>query len=320
MTLVLFDQRNTDFGIVSVFLFRKRYYKGSAMDMGAQRIAIDGGGTKCRLAFVSGAVRHDVQVGSANVSSDLPGALSELSRGLDQLAQKIGMDQRAMTQIPAYVGLAGVTGPDLAGHVAKALPFSDLLVQDDRPAAVRGALGLADGAVIHCGTGSFFAVQRKRQIRLAGGWGSVLGDEASAMWLGRKALGMTLSVADAVSAESSLTRQLLDQFGATSEIVLFAATATPADFGRVAPMVTAAASNDDITANALMQQGADHVAEQIIALGWQEQMLVMLTGGVAPSYADWLPAKMQRELAQPLGAPIDGALSLALDVAKERVA
>ncbi|MYK32530.1 MAG: ATPase, partial [Boseongicola sp. SB0670_bin_30] len=122
-------------------------------------IAIDGGGTQCRLALNDGKSIVAVETGSANVSTDFDGALNEISSGLGSLAERAGLKLESLSRIPAFVGLAGMTGEAVSERLRTALPFTHVRIEDDRAAALRGALGRADGAIAHCGTGSFFAAQ-----------------------------------------------------------------------------------------------------------------------------------------------------------------
>lgn len=282
-----------------------------------QTIAIDGGGTRCRVACMTGERRHIVEMGSANVSTDLDGGVVEILRGLEKLAAELNIDMSEFESVPAYVGLAGASWPDIVEQVTAKLPFVHVRVEDDRRSAVRGALGHSDGALIHCGTGSFQAIQRQGKIRLSGGWGPILGDEASAQWVGRNALAAVLAVADGFQPASTLTESLLEKFGSPAGIVAFAGSASPADFGALARHVTEAASKSDPKAMEIMQSGADHIIAQLHALGWTPGLPLMLTGGIAAQYADYLEASMRATLAQPKGQPIDGALSLAQEFAEE---
>ncbi|ETX27351.1 BadF/BadG/BcrA/BcrD ATPase family protein [Roseivivax isoporae] len=280
-------------------------------------IGIDGGGTRCRVALDDGRGRHVVETGSANASTDLAGTVRQVAEGLAALGQAAGWAVDDLVRLPAFVGLAGVTGPAIAEALRAALPLVHARIDDDRPAALRGVLGRRDGALAHCGTGSFFALQAGGGMRIVGGWGSVLGDEASAQWIGRRALAGALDRADGLAAPSPLSDALLSEFGGTAGIVAFAATATPAAFGALAPRVTDRAGQGDALARAVMQAGARHVAETLATLGWTPGRALCLTGGIGPHFAPFLPADMEAAIVPPEGQPLDGALSLARDFARE---
>jgi len=274
-------------------------------------IAVDGGGTRCRLAHDDGNAVVVVETGSANVSSDFDGAVAQVIAGLDLLADRTGVAPDVLGAMPAFIGLAGVTGRIIANRLAEALPLTALQVADDRPAALRGVLGGADGVLAHCGTGSFFAIQSGGEMRFVGGWGPRLGDEASAQWIGRKALRAALDQADLRCAPTPMTRQFLADLGGVCGIVGFAGRAAPAEFGALAPTVTRHAREGDPQARRIMQAGADEIAATLREVGWKPGLPVCLTGGIGPHFADYLPADLRAAIARPMGTPLDGALALA---------
>ncbi|MCH2095483.1 MAG: ATPase [Rhodobacteraceae bacterium] len=280
-------------------------------------LAVDGGGTRCRIALVGGEMPLVAGAGSVNVSTDFAGATAELLRGFQDLAMQAGGTLDDLSPVPAYIGLAGVTGPELAERLAEGLPLVHVRIEDDRLAALRGALGRSDGVVAHCGTGSFVASRRAGQVRLAGGWGPVLGDEASAQWVGRQALARTLDAVDGFLVETELSRGLLSKFGSAAEIVAFAGAASPADLGALAVMVTDNAAAGDGIAVAILQNAAEDVVTACKRLGWTSGMPICLTGGIGPFYRPYLPADMQQDVMPPKGEPLAGAIALAEEFRKE---
>ncbi len=280
-------------------------------------LAIDGGGTTCRAAMIIAGRRFDAEAGSANASTNLDETLAQIEAVLSDLATQAGDTGMTFQDIPAYVGLAGAVSDQITARIKDRLPFTYVRVSDDRPAALTGALGDKDGGLIHCGTGSFLGLQSGGAMRFAGGWGSVLGDEGSAQWVGRKALRRTLDVADGIARPGPMTEHILAQHGSTGGIVAYAATARPNEFGSLAPKVTEAAMAGDPDAQAILQQGADLLAGDLKQMGWQVGMTLCLTGGIGPHFADYLPDEMNAALAPPNGSPLEGALALAAAVARE---
>ncbi|MBU1176769.1 MAG: ATPase [Alphaproteobacteria bacterium] len=280
-------------------------------------IAIDGGGTRCRLVLDGPDGRHMVEVGSANISTDFDAAIAEIATGLAALAKAAGTGIASLLGLFAYAGLAGAIDAAIAARVAAALPLRRVRVEDDRPSALRGALGSRDGAIAHFGTGSFFAIQVGGRMRLAGGWGSRLGDEGSAFWVGRSALSATLEMVDGLIAPSDLTRDLLERFVSAGGIVAYAARATPAEIGAIARTVTEAASMGDAAGRAILGSGADYIARVADRMGWVPGMALCLTGGLGPAYRDYLPTALSGALVAPMAAPIEGAVDLARAFAAE---
>ncbi|MDA7429714.1 ATPase [Primorskyibacter aestuariivivens] len=280
-------------------------------------MAVDGGGTRCRVAARVGGETVSVETGSANASTDFNAAIHEVTRGLEQLAARISCPVGALVKVPAFVGLAGVTGEAVADRLRAELPFQHVRIADDRVAAVRGALGPHDGVVAHCGTGSFYAAQIGGAIRLAGGWGPVLGDEASAQWVGRTALQLTLEATDGRRDASPLTMQLLAKFDGADGIIRFAGKARPPEFGAIAPLVTHHAAQGDAISCHIMREGADKITHALDCLGWHPGLAVCLTGGIGPHFRSFLSEVLRSSVADRIGEPIDGAIALALEFAQE---
>ena len=282
-------------------------------------LAVDSGGSRCRVAVSDGQNRILVETGPANVSTNLEEAAQRITEGLDALAARIGVPADRLAARPAYLALAGVLGPEDAEAIRPLLPFRGAKIEDDRRAAIAGALGATEqGAVVHCGTGSFFGVRTADRTRLVGGWGHRLGDEASAYWLVRKALGATLEAEDGLLPGTALTRRLRDRLGGPRAIVGFSQRADPKSFGALAPEITTAAEDGDPLARRIMKEGATHIQRTLKAVGWRCGDRLCLTGGVGPHYARYLPSAARDGLAAPEGAPIDGALAFARSMARER--
>ncbi|WP_425039254.1 BadF/BadG/BcrA/BcrD ATPase family protein [Primorskyibacter sp. S187A] len=277
-------------------------------------IGVDGGGTGCRLALVREDARFEVEGGPCNVSTDLAGALRELSAGLDRLAAQAGMDRGAVRALPACLGLAGVVAGDPRPDISDALRLSYARILDDRAIALRGALGSRDGAMVGIGTGSFFAIQQNGRIRLAGGWGLRLGDEASGAWLGREAFAITLASVDGLVPESPLTESLLERYRGAPGLVAQSLKAAPQDYAALAPEIVAASDAGDRNARELLRRGRAYVIETLATLGWEPGMPLCFTGGLADSYTRVLPPDVQDALMPPEAGGLDGALLIASEM------
>ncbi len=280
-------------------------------------IAVDGGGTGCRLVLHDGSKVIATEAGPTNLSSDFEAARMQLLLGLGALAARAGLSLNDLRPFPAYFALAGAISDDICYRMQASLPLDNVCIEDDRRAALVGALGEDDGAVAHCGTGSFLALQSGGETRLAGGWGHILGDEASAHWLVRRALAATLDVADGLAKPTRLTDQITRAIGHAPRVVAFAAEARPEEFAAHAPIVTRAAEAGDTAAQSILAEGAAYLARTLERLGWREGMRLCLTGGVGAAYGDHLPEPMRAALTEPKGAPLDGAVALAKALARE---
>ena len=276
------------------------------------RLAVDGGGSGCRAVLVDGTGRR-LGLGAgpaANVTTDFDAALAAVNAAVAEAGRAAGLDAAQVRDAPAWVGLAGAIDAETCARVAAALPQRRATVTDDRPTAMAGALGGADGCLVAAGTGSFLGRQAGGQRRFVGGWGLVLADQASGVWLGRRLLAALVDWQDGLGPGAPVLTAVLDRFGSAAAVSRFSIKASPADFAALAPRVTAAAG--DAVARGLMQEGADWIVRGLAALGRRAGEPVCLTGGIGPHYAAWLPQDMTAALVAPQGTPLDGAVRLAL--------
>lgn len=280
-------------------------------------IAVDGGGTRCRLVLDGPRGRVSVEAGPANVATDFETALANIRAGLAALGGAAGVAPDDLVAMPAYLGLAGAGERALCAQVEAALPFLQVRVEEDRMAALQGALGEADGAIAHCGTGSFFGLRRDGAVRWVGGWGAKLGDEASSHWVGREALAGALLAVDGLRPASPLSDALIARWGSPAGLVAFAAEASPDAIGGLAPEVAVAAAGGDALGRDVLERGAGHVTAMLDFLGWQPGLAICFTGGFAPTYDAYLPAQMRAALVDPAAPPIEGAVALARAFAAE---
>lgn len=279
------------------------------------RIGVDGGGSSCRAALVRGDRRFDRVGGPANVS-DFDGAIETICTTLQELFFHAGASDVALGQGVVHLGLAGAGDEAVAARVEATLrdhlPVRSVSVSDDQRTTIAGALGPDDGAVVGIGTGSFVGRQAGGQVRVVGGRGFLLGDQASGAWLGKRALQELMLAEDGLAPHSGLTRDLLSRHdGNIAGVVAFAIAARPADFARLAPDVVAAAKADDPVGARLMRDGADYIAGALASLGWRAGEALCLTGGLGPAYVDWLPRHVAASIVAARGSALDGALVLA---------
>lgn len=280
-------------------------------DIFPSAIGIDGGGTNCRFALIHAGQRFDVQLAAANASSDMAGTLATLNKGLDALAEVAGLTLPDIAHVPAVLGLAGVMNAEMGRQIAQTIPLTRAVVSDDRRTAMAGALGAVDGCVIGIGTGSFMGRRANGHDRLIGGWGFILGDDASGAVLGRQVLRCALDVHDDVRAATPLTDAVFARLGTSADIVAFASNAKPSDFATFAPNVVTAAQSGDAIGLQLMQEGARQIERVLRHLGWQQDERICPLGGVAPHYAPYLSPDLAAQLTPPKGSALDGALALA---------
>lgn len=154
-------------------------------------LAIDGGGTKTAalVADALGQVRVLDPAQGCN-PQDGPGWTDALSAVFAQVQDVdfavIGMP--GFGEVPQHDALVSdfINAQIGAAH----------LIINDVELAYRGAFPNGNGVLILAGTGSMAIGGSNDDVRRAGGWGPVFGDEGSAYWIGQRALAHAASKLD----------------------------------------------------------------------------------------------------------------------------
>ena len=272
-------------------------------------IGIDGGGTGCRLGVECSGQRHLVETGPTNVTTNFAQSVETLTAGLSTLADIAGLSMSDLQAAHAHLGVAGILSRGDAARLGAALPLKRAVITDDQITTLRGALGRDDGIVLSLGTGSFVARQTRGDVRTIGGWGLILGDEASGAWLGREAIATALRAQDGLETGSpflkSLAPRLMDFVGAPKQ----------ADFAALAPDVIAAALQEDPKAMAILDRAVAYLERVVSTLDPQANLPLCLIGGLARSYRDVLLDALSKRLVPARGTALDGAFDLAREAA-----
>ncbi len=281
-------------------------------------IGIDGGGTSCRAAVAdaTGRILGRGKAGPANIMSDRTMALENIVASSRSALENAGIDPSCLERSAAVLGVAGANVGPHGSLIREALPFAKAEVVTDQLIALQGALGTSDGVVASFGTGSVYGARRHGKVTEIGGWGFVVGDQASGARLGRDLLELALLSHDGVCAPTPLTRNVMAAFGNEPQnVVEFAHNATPGDFARYAPQVFDHAAAGDAIATRIVRQAASDIDNSLDALLWPDCTTVCLLGGLALAYRAWLSTAHQALLVDPLGDALQGAVSFAVALA-----
>ncbi|MBX5082104.1 N-acetylglucosamine kinase [Rhizobium lentis] len=278
-------------------------------------IGIDGGGTSCRAAVADrdGNVLGRGKSGPANILSDLENSLLNIVESARQALRDAGLEAEALSCVASVVGVAGANVMDYGQRIEGALPFAEGRVVTDALISLQGALGDADGIVGAFGTGSVYNARRDGRLKGIGGWGFVVGDQASGARLGRDLMERSLLAHDRVRPASPITEAVMAEYGDDPEqIVDFAHTARPKDFARYAPMVFKHAAEGDAVAVDIVRDAATAIAESLDTLLWPECPSICLLGGLAEAYEPWLSERYKPLLARPKNDALQGAVELSV--------
>lgn len=278
-------------------------------------LAVDGGGTRCRarLTTISGNLLGEAVGGPANLRRGVNRSFAVVVEVANECLRQAALPARDAARIVACLALAGASEPTyLAAAQAHEHPFRKAIITTDAHAACIGAHGHADGGIIIAGTGSVgWATVKGRTFRV-GGWGLPISDEGSGAWAGCEALRRVLWAHDGRIAWTPMLRALFANFGRDPHaIVTWTATASPGDFGAVAPHIVDYAAQGDAASIELLQQSAAHIdalAARLVAVGADR---LALLGGFAPSLRRWLSPATAKHLVEPAGDALAGALTLA---------
>ena len=278
-------------------------------------LGIDGGGTQCRarLASRAGEVLGEGRAGAANLRFGVEAGLAAALDAAGQCFAAAGLSPPDLARTAACLAFAGASEPGLLSRArAVRLPFGRACVTTDAHAACVGAHQGRDGGVVIVGTGTIgYAILGGRHIRI-GGWGWPVSDEGSGAWLGCEAARRTLWAHDGHIAWTGLLRRIFAQFGGNPhEIVRWAGSARPGDYGRFAPLVVEHAAAGDAVALELLRAAAGHVEALAVRLLALRVPAIAFLGGLAPHIEPWLPADTRRLAVLPEGDALAGALRLA---------
>ncbi|HVH80324.1 MAG TPA: BadF/BadG/BcrA/BcrD ATPase family protein [Stellaceae bacterium] len=278
-------------------------------------LAIDGGGTRCRarLARRSGEIIGEGEAGPANLRLGLRDTFAAVLDAATQCLAAADLPTAVLSDTTACLALAGASEPaELAAARCYRLPFGQTIVITDAEAACIGAHDGKEGAIIVIGTGSIgWCIVGEQPIRI-GGWGLPVSDEGSGAWLGMEAIRRVLWAHDGRIVWTSLLAEIFARFEHDPHaIVRWAATAKPADYGRLAPLVIEHARRGDIAGSELALLAAGHIdalAARLVGVGAQR---IALTGGLAVAITPYLAAETTQYLVTPRGDALAGALRIA---------
>ena len=280
------------------------------------KVGVDGGGTKCRAEIYDsqGRVLGVGMGGPANVARVGEQATVSIVDAVLQAIDDAGLKENvSLSQCRVSAGLAGATVETATEMLKKWLhPFATFSFVTDLHAAVVGAHGGKNGAVMVVGTGSCSASYTNGKVRQYGGHGFTLGDKGSGAWLGCEAIKATLEALDGVAPSSELTEAVCEFLGAysTSEFVNKLNNGLPAEFARIAPFVFEFASRQDPIAEALVRDAACYlsaIAERALADCGGKLVLI---GGLSGLVQPYLKTHVQHAITQAQFGPEWGAVLL----------
>ncbi|WP_295807812.1 N-acetylglucosamine kinase [uncultured Nitratireductor sp.] len=279
-------------------------------------IAIDGGGTSCRAALADrhGQVIGRGKRGSANIFTTSDAIGENIVAAANEALRNAGLNSINLSDIPAYLGLAGINVGERQHELATVLPFADTQFVHDGLIALQGALGDEDGVMAILGTGSVYLSRSNGALRSIGGWGFAVGDQASGAVIGRTLLQQTLLAHDGIHEHTPLSRAIMARFDDDPEAVVEFAqqSARPADYGALAPMIFDYDGRGDLLAREILLEAVRDITRALDTIVFQGCERLCLLGGLAQEYARRLAPRHRAILRDPRGDALSGAVQLAL--------
>lgn len=233
---------------------------------------VDGGGTSTRVLVMD---EHGAEVAHAEGpgSAILPGAEDRSAGVIRECVERACAGLPGGSLRSLCVGVAGAGRDEERDALQSALEDSGVamtvIVGTDAEIALEDAFGAGPGILLTAGTGSIaFGKGPTGMLARCGGWGPVIGDEGSGAWIGRRALGIAAASEDGREPDSTLGHTIVAalELESIDALIPWAATATPADLARLAPVVLDVAATGDLRANSLVTLAVEELALHVRTL------------------------------------------------------
>lgn len=289
--------------------------------MSAIVVGVDGGGTKTRVIVADETGKPLAEV-EGPASAVRPGHADHSATVIAETVRRALAEAELGLIVPRVlcVGVAGVGREPERQALWQALAgleiADEVVVHPDATIALDDAFNDGVGVLLIAGTGSVaFGRGPTGTVARCGGWGPNIGDEGSGAWIGRRALSVVTAASDGREPETALTGAILTatQVNEVTDLIAWAATATPAALATLAPAVISEAEAGDLRANAILSMAAEELVLHIRALARQLFMderaavPVALTGGLLKRGAPLRKRLEQRMKSAVPGAQLHGA-------------
>ncbi len=272
-------------------------------------VAVDGGGSRCRLAAFDEFGRplaRAIVDGHASLSRSPEQAWQNIESGLTQLQKQL---HRAPGWLPdrLMMGLAGSLQETRRQRFLAQLPetLAHTLVTDGH-AQLLGASAGRPGICLAMGTGSVVHwLDEQGKSGMVGGWGFPVGDEGSGAWLGMRLVQMYLWHVDGRRQHGSLIEAASERLGnRVSDIQQWSTQTQAGVLAQLAPLVFEHAAREDALAISLIDECVTH-ALALLDLAPQH-LPVHVVGGIGERLKDQLAAQLGERLHKARGDALQG--------------
>ena len=254
-------------------------------------IGIDGGqtSTKCVIAAPDLTVIGEgmggglIHLAAEQGEQTFVNSLREAVQAAWQAAGLPPQPVRAM--VMGLTGVDGAVEADTAERLAqRVVPCPHIRAHNDAYTALIGAHDGQPGIIVISGTGAIALGQdASGRTARAGGWGWLIGDEGSAMAMGRAALNAITHAHDGTGPRTQLTEAVLRQLGIQAlrdcKRIVYGPAFGARGFAALAPAVGACADAGDAVAQQIVAQAGQALARLAVGVA---DALAMPDAPVAP--------------------------------------
>jgi N-acetylglucosamine kinase-like BadF-type ATPase len=232
-------------------------------------MGIDGGGSNVRVAIVDDALTVIAQAHRETVNPSTIGRETAAGRIQDAMREALAVAGQPVSAVGIGVaGASAVYAEDwLRVTVGAVLPDVPVAASMDHVIALVGAHGMRRGVMVLAGTGSVAcAINARGEWAQTGGWGYLLGDEGSGVWLALEGLRAFIRYHDGVAPEAAdLAGRIQRAFGFTRPVDvipwLYRQPPPTREVAQYAEVVLHAADDGDLTARNIILRGTAALAQ-----------------------------------------------------------
>jgi N-acetylglucosamine kinase-like BadF-type ATPase len=230
---------------------------------------IEGGGTKTTgvIANLKGKILATETGGPSNfLIIGIEKACENIMSVFDYLAKKIETNPDEIEC--AFFGLTGagrfndqenMKNGFLKYTNTKNYNFKKVVVDSDARISLEGAFPDKPGMILISGTGSIlFGKDSGGSLFRVGGWGRIIGDEGSGLYIGKKGLTIVAQTIDGRKNDTLLAKLFSEKYNLNSlESIVSAVYRENFDLAVLAPLVLEAAENGDNEANNIINEAVN---------------------------------------------------------------
>lgn len=296
-------------------------------------LGIDGGGTKTAFLLEKDGQRYEsVEKTIHPMQTSHEEFKKRLNAGLKAVSDQAGIETSdidySFVAIPGF-GQYPETEDFVLTSLEEALGSKNFEVGNDCLNAWAGSLNAREGINLILGTGSIgYGRDSKGNSAVCGGWGPILGDEASGYYIGKKILNYFTKMSDGRMEKTYLYELLKEELGFEEdiEIISLVTKMQRDEIGSLGKILSKAIEKNDPRALEIVDDVAFEASlvinTLIKELSFDSKVKVSYSGGVY-KLGDLLLEKIKSyvnediDLVEPLYSPVEGSLILAKKIYEE---